>query len=76
MHLVKKLIEKYNLRGKAGKDQARQYGRISKIKDLEKLKSSTVKDGRALLSVVAPRGRCLAMVWAATGAAGGPCASC
>ena len=41
----KRLIEKYNLRGKAGKDQTRQYGRISKIKDLEKLKSYTVKDG-------------------------------
>ena len=41
----KRLIEKYNLRGKAGKDQARQYGRISKIKDLEHLKSYTVKDG-------------------------------
>lgn len=41
----KRLIEKYNLRGKAGKDKARQYGRISKIKDLEKLKSYTVKEG-------------------------------
>lgn len=41
----KRLVEKYNLRGKAGKDACRQYGRISKIKDLEKMKAYTLKDG-------------------------------
>lgn len=41
----KRLIEKYNLRGSAKQGKSRQYGRISKIKDLEKLKSYTVKDG-------------------------------
>lgn len=41
----KRLVEKYNLRGKAGKDACRQYGRLSKIKDLEKMKSYTLKDG-------------------------------
>ena len=41
----KRLIEKYGLRGKASKGKARQYGKIKNIKDLEKLKSYTVKDG-------------------------------
>ena len=41
----KKIVEKYQLRGKAGKDLCRQYGRISKIKDLEKMKVYTLKDG-------------------------------
>lgn len=40
----KRLILKYNLRGKAGKDKTRQYGKIKAIKDLEKLKSYTIKD--------------------------------
>lgn len=41
----KRLIEKYGLRGNAKKGKARQYGKIKKIEDLEKLKSYTIKDG-------------------------------
>jgi len=41
----KKIIEKYNLRGKASKGKARQYGALKKINDIEKLKSYTVKEG-------------------------------
>lgn len=41
----KHLIERYDLRGKASTGKPRQYGAISTIKDLEKLKSYTIKDG-------------------------------
>lgn len=41
----KRLVEKYGLRGQAKKGKARQYGKIKLIKDLEKLKSYTIKDG-------------------------------
>lgn len=41
----KHLVEKYSLRGKAQKNAPRQYGAIKTIKDLEKLKSYTIKDG-------------------------------
>ncbi len=37
--------EKYNLRGRALKDKARQYGKIKKITDLDKMLSYTLKDG-------------------------------
>lgn len=40
----KHLIERYDLRGKASTGKPRQYGAI-KIRDLEKLKSYTIKDG-------------------------------
>ncbi|AXQ65312.1 MAG: hypothetical protein [Circular genetic element sp.] len=39
-------IDKLKLRGKAGDGIARQYGKVSKIEDLEKLKSYTVKEGQ------------------------------
>lgn len=41
----KHLVERYSLRGRAQKDQPRQYGTLKTIKDLEKLKSYTIKDG-------------------------------
>lgn len=37
--------KKYKLRGRATKDNPRQYGKLKKIEDLEKLKSYTIKDG-------------------------------
>ena len=41
----KVLKEKYKLNGSAKKGQTRQYGKIKNIKDIEKLKSYTLKDG-------------------------------
>lgn len=39
------LVEKYDLRGKATVGLARQYGRIKQIRDIERMKQYTVKDG-------------------------------
>lgn len=44
-NFTKHLVEKYKLRGKAQKNAPRQYGTLKTIKDLEKLKSYTIKDG-------------------------------
>jgi hypothetical protein len=41
----KHLIERYHLRGKPKNGKPRQYGAIKTIRDLEKLKSYTIKDG-------------------------------
>lgn len=41
----KRLVVRYKLRGRAKLDKPRQYGKISQIKDIEKLKSYTIKDG-------------------------------
>lgn len=41
----KRLVVKYKLRGRATKDKPRQYGKLNQIKDIEKLKSYTIKDG-------------------------------
>jgi len=38
-------IDKYKLRGKALKDKPRQYGRVKKIEDFNKMGSYTLKDG-------------------------------
>jgi hypothetical protein len=38
-------IDKLKLRGKPGGGQPRQYGKVTKIEDLEKMKSYTVKEG-------------------------------
>lgn len=40
-----RLKRKYNLRAKALKDKPRQYGALTKIEKLEKLKAYTLKDG-------------------------------
>jgi len=37
--------KKYNLRGRAIKDKPRQYGKLTTINAIEKMKSYTVKDG-------------------------------
>lgn len=42
---AKRLIEKYELRGKATKGKSRQYGRLKKIEDIEKLLVYSCKDG-------------------------------
>lgn len=39
------LREKYKLNGSAKNGQTRQYGKVKNIKDIEKLKSYTLKDG-------------------------------
>jgi hypothetical protein len=39
-------IDKLKLRGQARQGQPRQYGRIKDIKDLEKMKSYTIKEGK------------------------------
>lgn len=39
----KRVIERYDLRGKATKGKARQYGALKQIHDIEKLKAYTVK---------------------------------
>lgn len=41
---IKRIREKFNLRGKAFKGHRKQYGRIRKIEDLEKLKAYMLKD--------------------------------
>ena len=41
---IKKVREKYNLRGKATAGKRKQYGRIKNIKSLEKLQSYMMKD--------------------------------
>lgn len=41
----KKIVEKYKLRADSKKGIRKQYGKITTIKDIEKLKSYTVKDG-------------------------------
>jgi len=38
-------IDRYKLRGKAIKDKPRQYGRVKKIHDLERMGAYTLKDG-------------------------------
>jgi len=38
-------IDKYKLRGKAVKDKPRQYGRVKKIEDFNRMCAYTVKDG-------------------------------
>lgn len=38
-------VEKYKLRGKATKDNPRQYGRVKKIENLERMAAYTLKDG-------------------------------
>lgn len=37
--------KKYKLRGRATKGQARQYGKLTEIRDFERLKSYTLKEG-------------------------------
>lgn len=37
--------KKYKLRGRATKGQARQYGKLKEIRDIEKLKAYTLKEG-------------------------------
>lgn len=44
-NLNKKIVEKYKLRACSKKGIRKQYGKIRKIEDLDKLKSYTVKDG-------------------------------
>ena len=39
-------IDKLKLRGQARKGQPRQYGKVNNIKDLEKMKSYTIKEGK------------------------------
>jgi len=39
------LISKLDLRGRATKDKARQYGKLNKIEDIDKIISYTIKDG-------------------------------
>ena len=41
----KRIVEKYKLRGKAQVGACRQYGKLKNIKDIERLKAYTVKDG-------------------------------
>lgn len=41
---IKKVREKYNLRGKAQKNLRKQYGRLKNIEDLEKLQTYMMKD--------------------------------
>lgn len=41
----KRIVEKYILRGKASVGACRQYGKLKSIKDIERLKAYTVKDG-------------------------------
>lgn len=38
-------IDKFQLRGRATKDKPRQYGKVSKIKNIEKMKAYSLKDG-------------------------------
>lgn len=38
-------VDKFKLRGKASKDKPRQYGRVKKIENLEKMAAYTLKDG-------------------------------
>lgn len=49
----KKLIEDYDLRGKPKKGKPRQYGAITKIRDIEKLKAYSVKEGNVLTNMSA-----------------------
>lgn len=49
----KKLITRYDLRGKPGKNKPRQYGSIKEIRDIEKLKAYCVKDGNVLTNMTA-----------------------
>lgn len=44
------LITKLNLRGRATKDAPRQYGKLKKIEDINKMISYTVKDGEYIKS--------------------------
>ena len=39
-------IDKLKLRGQAKQGQPRQYGKVNSIKDLEKMKSYTIKEGK------------------------------
>lgn len=41
----KKIVDKYKLRADSKKGIRKQYGKITTIKDIEKLKSYTIKDG-------------------------------
>lgn len=41
----KKIVDKYKLRADSKKGKRKQYGKITTIKDIEKLKSYTLKDG-------------------------------
>lgn len=43
--------DKYQLRGKALKDKARQYGKVQKIKDVHRMKLYTCKDGKVRSSL-------------------------
>ncbi len=45
-NLSERLKRKYKLRGKALKDKPRQFGCVTKIENLEKLKAYTLKDGK------------------------------
>lgn len=45
VNVNKKIVDKYKLRADSKKGTRKQYGKITKIKDIDKLKSYTVKDG-------------------------------
>lgn len=45
VNMNKKIVEKYKLRACSKKGIRKQYGKITSIKDIDKLKSYTVKDG-------------------------------
>jgi len=42
--------DKYKLRGKAIKDNPRQYGMVQGIRDKDKMIAYTIKDGKSLYS--------------------------
>jgi len=45
INLNKKIVNNFKLRADSKKGKRKQYGKINQIKDIEKLKSYTVKDG-------------------------------